>query len=45
MITKNNLKSMLNTIGFRKIPNDKFEKYYPFSDCSVIVDFRNEKII
>lgn len=45
MITKNNLKSMLNIIGFSKIPNDKFEKYYPFSDCSVIVDFRSEKII
>ena len=45
MITKNNLKSMLITIGFSKFPNDKFEKYYPFSDCSVIVDFRNEKII
>lgn len=45
MITKNNLKSMLNTIGFSKSPNDKFQKYYPLSDCSVIVDFRSEKII
>lgn len=45
MITKNNLKCMLNTIGFSKISNDKFEKYYPFSDCSVIVDFRSEKIV
>lgn len=45
MITKNNLKCMLITIGFSKFSNDKFEKYYPFSDCSVIVDFRSEKII
>lgn len=45
MITKNNLKSMLNTIGFSKFSNDKFEKYYPFSDCSVIVDFGGDKII
>lgn len=45
MITKNNLKCMLITIGFSKLSNDKFEKYYPFSDCSVIVDFRSEKII
>lgn len=45
MITKNNLKNMLNTIGFSKSSNDKFQKYYPLSDCSVIVDFRSEKII
>ncbi|WP_448917894.1 hypothetical protein [Holdemanella biformis] len=32
MITKNNLKSMLNAIGFSKFTNDKFEKYYRTDD-------------
>lgn len=32
MITKNNLKCMLITIGFSKFSNDKFEKYYRTKD-------------
>lgn len=45
MITKSNLKNMLNLLSFSNISNDKYEKYYPLSDCFIIVDFRNEKII
>ena len=45
MITKSNLKNMLISIGFSDTSNDKYEKYYPFSDCFITVDFRNEKII
>lgn len=45
MITKSNLKNMLSLVGFNNTSNEKYEKNYPFSDCSVIVDFRNEKII
>ena len=44
MITKSNLKNMLSSAGFSDTSNDKYEKYYPFSDCSVVVDFGNEKI-
>ena len=35
---------MLSSAGFSDTSNDKYEKYYPFSDCSVVVDFGNEKI-
>lgn len=45
MITKSNLKNMLISTGFGHTSNDKYEKYYPFSDCSITVDFKNEKII
>lgn len=45
MITKSNLKNMLFSIGFNNISDNKYEKKYPFSDCTIIVDFRNEKII
>lgn len=44
MITKSNLKNMLNSAGFSNVSNEMYEKYYPFSDCSITVDFRNEKI-
>ena len=44
MITKSNLKNMLNSAGFSNISNEMYEKYYPFSDCSITVDFGNEKI-
>lgn len=45
MITKSNLKNMLSSAGFSDTYNDKYEKNYPLSDCSIVVDFRNEKII
>lgn len=45
MITKSNLKNMLKSAGFSDTSKDKYEKNYPSSDCSIIVDFRNEKII
>lgn len=45
MITKSNLKNMLKSAGFSDTSKDKYEKNYPLSDCSIIVDFRNEKII
>lgn len=45
MITKSNLKNMLKSTGFSDTSKDKYEKNYPLSDCSIIVDFRNEKII
>lgn len=45
MITKSNLKNMLKSAGFSDASKDKYEKNYPLSDCSIIVDFRNEKII
>ena len=45
MITKANLKNMLISIGFINTSNDKYEKQYPSLDCSITVDFRNEKII
>lgn len=44
MITKSNLKNMLNSAGFINVSNEMYEKYYPFSDCSITVDFGNEKI-
>ena len=44
MITKSNLKNMLISIGFINTSNDKYEKQYPSLDCSITVDFRNEKI-
>lgn len=45
MITKSNLENMLKSAGFSNTSKDKYEKNYPLSDCSIIVDFRNEKII
>ena len=45
MITKSNLKDMLSSAGFSDTSNDKYEKNYPLFDCSIVVDFRNEKII
>lgn len=45
MITKSNLKNMLKSAGFSDTSKDKYEKNYPLSDCSIIVDFRNEKIL
>ena len=45
MITKSNLKNMLSSAGFSGTSNDKYEKNYPLSNCSIVVDFRNEKII
>lgn len=36
---------MLISAGFSDTSNDKYEKYYPLSDCSIVVDFRKEKII
>lgn len=43
MITKSNLKNVLISIGFINTSNDKYEKQYPSLDCSITVDFRNEK--
>ncbi len=40
MITKSNLNSMLNSAGFSNISNEMYEKYYPFSDCSITVDLK-----
>ena len=45
MITKSNLKNMLISTGFTNASNDKYEKYYSDSDCTITVDFRNGKII
>lgn len=45
MITKSNLKNMLSSAGFSGTSNDKYEKNYPLSNCSIVVDFRNEKVI
>lgn len=45
MITKSNLKNMLKSAGFSDTSKDKYEKNYPLSDCSIIVDFRNGRII
>ena len=45
MITTSNLENMLKSAGFSNTSKDKYEKNYPLSDCSIIVDFRNEKII
>lgn len=45
MITKFNLKNVLSSVGFSDIPNDRYEKYYSLSECSIVVDFKNEKII
>ena len=45
MITKSNLKNMLSSAGFSDTSNDKYEKNYPLSNCSIVVDFRNKKII
>ena len=45
MITKSNLENMLKSAGFSNTSKDKYEKNYPLSYCSIIVDFRNEKII
>lgn len=36
---------MLKSAGFSDISNDKYEKNYPLSGCSILVDFRNEKIL
>lgn len=38
---------MLIATGFTNTSNasDKYEKYYSLSNCSIVVDFRNEKII
>lgn len=44
MITKSNLKNMLISIGFINTSNDKYEKQYSSLDCSITVDFKNEKI-
>ncbi len=44
MITKSNLKNMLTSIGFNTTSNDKYEKQYPHLDCTITVDFKNEKI-
>ena len=35
---------MLISAGFSDTSNDKYEKYYPLSDCSIVVDFRNKKV-
>lgn len=44
MITKTNLKDMLLSIGFNDDRNDIFEKEYKDISCSIIVDFKNQKI-
>lgn len=36
---------MLRSARFNNTSNDKYEKYYSLSDCSIVVDFNNEKII
>lgn len=45
MITKFNLKNVLSSVGFSDTPNDRYEKYYSLSECSIVVDLKNEKII
>mgnify|MGYP000046052891 FL=1 len=42
MITKSNLKNMLISAGFSDTSNDKYEKYYPLSDCSIVVDLERK---
>lgn len=44
MITKNNLKQMLQLQGFSKITENIYEKKYTNVDCSIEVDFSAEKI-
>jgi len=44
MITKSNLKEMLEAIGFAKSSAEIYEKQYPAFDCLIKVDFKNEKI-
>ena len=46
MITKSNLKDVLKLIGYEEHKNQKryLTKKYPEFDCSISVDFENEKI-
>lgn len=46
MITKSNLKDVLKLIGYEEPKNQKryLTKKYPEFDCSISVDFENEKI-
>ncbi len=44
MITKSNLKEMLEALLFVKTSADKYEKQYPEFDCVISADFKNEKI-
>lgn len=47
MITKNNLKNLLSDLVFQEseAPQGKMSKYFDKSNCSIVVDFTNEKII
>ena len=44
MITKIKLKEMLLSIGFKSTNDDILEKEYKDISCSIIVDFKNQKI-
>ena len=43
MITKSNLKNMLSSAGFSGTSNDKYEKNYPLSNCSIVVDLEMKR--
>lgn len=45
MITKSNLKDMLISAGFINTTNEKYDKNYSSSSCTITVDLKNEKII
>ena len=44
MITKNNLKEVLLLLDYKDSGNNIFERYFSEIDCSIIVDFNEEKI-
>ena len=44
MIRKDNFKQLIDYLGFSQISTDLYEKKYSNVDCSIVVDFANEKI-
>ena len=45
MIRQNNLRETLISLGFDEAGVDRYDRYFPFADCHVIVDFATESII
>lgn len=45
MITSANLKDVLRLLKYEDDGNNVYKKYFPESDCSVVVDFNIKKII
>lgn len=44
MIRKENFKQLIDYLGFSQISTNLYEKQYSNVDCSIVVDFANEKI-